>query len=92
MTGRVVHCRKEPYDVFIGRPGEWGNPFKIGMDGTREEVVSKYEDWMRDRLIADTRGLRNRIAALHGKVLGCYCAPLSCHGDVLMKLAAECAA
>lgn len=23
----VVHCKKAPYDVYIGRPGPWGNPF-----------------------------------------------------------------
>ena len=36
---RVVNCKKEPYDVYIGRPSKWGNPFKIGRDGSRQEVI-----------------------------------------------------
>ena len=43
----VVHCKREPYDVYIGRPGPWGNPFEIGTDGTREEVIAKYEEWIK---------------------------------------------
>lgn len=43
---RVVHCKKEPYDVYIGRPSKWGNPFVIGKDGTREEVIAKYAEWI----------------------------------------------
>ena len=42
MRTRVVHCRRERYDVYVGRPSPWGNPFVIGRDGTREEVVAKY--------------------------------------------------
>ena len=37
----VVHCKKEPYDIYVGRPSKWGNPFRIGKDGTREEVIKK---------------------------------------------------
>jgi hypothetical protein len=50
LTTYVVNLRKEPYDVYIGRPGKgknkeegkWGSPFEIGRDGTREEVIAKY--------------------------------------------------
>ncbi|MDQ5843653.1 MAG: DUF4326 domain-containing protein [Thermoproteota archaeon] len=38
---RVVHCKVEPFDVYIGRPSKWGNPFKIGKDGSREEVIQR---------------------------------------------------
>lgn len=47
---KIVHCKKEPYDIYIGRPGKWGNPFTIGKDGTREEVIVKYEEWIRNNL------------------------------------------
>jgi len=82
---RVVHCKKEPYDVYIGRPGPWGNPFVIGPDGTREEVVEKYRTWLftKPELIAKAK------AELAGKVLGCWCSPQACHGDVLMEIAQE---
>ncbi|HYD48798.1 MAG TPA: DUF4326 domain-containing protein [Terriglobales bacterium] len=79
---RVVHCRKEPSDIFIGRPSQWANPYHIGPDGTREQVVAKYREW----LIRQPRLLRE-IRSLRGRTLGCACAPLPCHGDVLAELA-----
>lgn len=79
---RVVHCRKDKHDIYIGRPSKWGNPFSIGKDGTRSEVIRKYEDWIlsNDELMKD-------IHELEGKVLGCWCRPRACHGDVLANLA-----
>ena len=78
----VVHCKKEPYDVYIGRPSKWGNPFVIGKHGSRQEVIGKYREWLmaQPELLAE-------VAALECKVLGCYCAPAACHGDVLSELA-----
>lgn len=81
----VAHCKRDKYDVYIGRPSKWGNPFIVGIDGTREEVISKYRVW----LCAQP----HLLAALHelkGKVLACWCAPLACHGDVLAELADKC--
>lgn len=77
----VVHCKKSNFDVYIGRPSKWGNPFVIGRDGSREEVIKKYEDWVLKNvdLIASINELKN-------KVLGCWCKPNSCHGDVLAKI------
>lgn len=46
MTTRVVHCKREPYDVYIGRGSKWGNPFKIGPDGSRADVIAKYCDYI----------------------------------------------
>lgn len=78
----VVHCKKEKHDVYIGRGSIWGNPFVIGQDGTREEVIKQYMDYLltRPELIL-------KIKDLKGKVLGCWCSPLACHGDVLAHLA-----
>ena len=79
---KVVHCKKDRYDVYIGRPSKWGNPFVIGQDGDRQEVVAKYEEWIKTQ--------PHLLACLHelkGKTLGCYCSPLACHGDVLARLA-----
>ena len=79
---RVVHVRREPADVFVGRPSQWANPYHIGVDGNREQVVFKYREWVirQPRLLRDIRSLR-------GKTLGCSCAPLPCHGDALAALA-----
>ena len=78
---KVVHCKKEPYDVYIGRPSKWGNPFVIGRDGSREEVVSKYEAY-----IMNNPELIDDLPELVGKVLGCWCHPLQCHGDILVRM------
>lgn len=88
----VVHCKKEPYDVYVGRgrdprtgePGRWGNPFRIGRDGSREEVISRYATWLAVEVDAERIGLAE-LAALDGKVLGCWCAPRACHGEVLER-------
>lgn len=70
------------YDVYVGRGGEWGNPFKIGQHGTRSEVIAQYSAW----LLTQPQ-LLCQLPALTSKVLGCYCAPAACHGDVLADLA-----
>jgi len=82
MMANVVHCKRQPYDVYIGRPSRWGNPFEIGKDGTREEVIEKYRAW-----IVEQPELMAALPELRGKVLGCWCAPKSCHGDILVELA-----
>lgn len=71
--------------VYIGRPSKWGNPFVLGRDGTRQEVVSKFESWVRTQ----PELMKAIKEELKGKNLICYCAPNTCHGDVLIKIANE---
>jgi hypothetical protein len=88
----VVHCKKEPYDVYIGRGSKWGNPFshkhsqlaEVIVD-TREEAIECYKNWLSTRpdLVEAAK------KELKGKVLGCFCDPLDCHGHVLAKIANE---
>lgn len=82
LKTKVVHCKREKYDVYIGRPSPWGNPFTIGKDGTREEVIQKYKEWIQTQPL-----LMQEVLSLKGKVLGCWCSPRPCHGDVLIDLA-----
>jgi hypothetical protein len=77
----VVHCRRELFDVCIGRPSKWGNPFVIGRDGSRTEVIRKYRAW-----VITQPQLMAALPELKDKILGCYCRPLACHGDVLVEL------
>jgi len=70
-----------PNAVYIGRPSIWGNPFAIGRDGTRAEVIAKYESWL-----AQQPCLMAQLDRLRGRHLICWCAPLPCHGDVLLRL------
>jgi hypothetical protein len=86
---KVVHFRKKPYDVYIGRPSKWGNPFSHIPAGTkaqfvvatRDEAIKEYEKW-----IMTQPQLLAALPELEGKVLGCWCKPKACHGDVLVKL------
>jgi hypothetical protein len=81
----VVHYKREPYDVLVMRPGPWGNPYRIGVHGTREEVLQKYQRYL-DAHPYIKRAIKEQ---LRGKVLGCCCAPLPCHADILARLANE---
>lgn len=78
----VAHCKQSNFDVYIGRPSKWGNPFAVGRDGSREQVIARYKEWLlkQPHLLA-------ALGELTGKTLGCWCSPRPCHGDVLARLA-----
>lgn len=78
----VVNLRYDFCDVEICRPGQWGNPFIVGRDGTHEECREKYRQWLptQPHLIA-------QLDFLKDKRLGCWCKPKPCHGDILAELA-----
>ena len=88
----VANIRDTRDGIYIGRAAPrlglkrsiWANPFKIGPDGSRAEVIAKYEAYLRAR-----PELLALIPELKGKTLLCYCAPEPCHGDVLARLADE---
>jgi hypothetical protein len=91
-SNRVVNLRNLPHSnteiVYIGRPSIFGNPYRIGYDGTRVEVIQKYELYVVDRIKHDP-WFRDAVKGLHGKLLSCWCRSLPCHGDVLVKIAEE---
>ena len=91
LPTKVVNIRNtDRFDVYIGRPNrkygqsgsKYRNPFHIGKDGTRVQVIHLFENWLRDGICMGHYTLEF-LAALFGKVLACFCAPLPCHGDVL---------
>lgn len=61
---------------YIGRGSPYGNPFVIGKDGTREEVIERF-----DKEILPTLD----VEALRGHDLVCFCKPKACHGDAIMR-------
>ncbi|MCK9532509.1 MAG: DUF4326 domain-containing protein [Gammaproteobacteria bacterium] len=76
------HLDQIPEDaIYIGRGSKWGNPFKIGVDGSRSQVIFLYEEWLKtqDELI-------DSIDELKDKSLVCFCKPKPCHGDILIKV------
>lgn len=98
-TLRVVNKRRHtstPNDLYIGRPSVLGNPFHIGKDGDRDEVIRKYRIWLNHHrtvhsglgaeVQAALRTIRATIERGRDVNLVCYCAPCACHGDVIKEL------
>jgi hypothetical protein len=81
---KIVNKYKESYDIYIGRGSVWGNPYKIGIDGDRQEVIKKYRRHLWSNLSAGKISVEE-ILSLSGKRLGCYCKPKYCHGDVIIS-------
>ena len=90
--GKVVHCMTSEYEIYIGRPGEFGNPYSHKDDSlgtikvaSQQEAVDKFREY----LLGDEELLK-KIKPLKDKILGCWCrtsgnpnAP--CHGDVILE-------
>lgn len=73
------HRRTAPFNaVEIGRGTPWGNPYRIGIDGTRDEVIELYRVHVLPKL---------DVTSLRGKHLVCFCKPAACHGDLLLAAA-----
>ena len=72
--------------VLIDRRTKWGNPFRIGRDGSREEAIARYRADLWRRIQAGEVTLEE-LAELDGCWLACWCEPLPCHGDVIARAA-----
>lgn len=87
----VVHNQVDDFDVYIGREvpefglsgSKWGNPFVMAddSDAERQRAIASYREWIVTQL-----ELMGSLEELRGRRLGCWCAPLGCHGDVLVEL------
>jgi len=82
----VVNLRDKPARPYcrIDRVTIYGNPFVIGPDGDREQVLRSYAVYFEDRIQRDAR-FRAAVLALKGKRLACWCAPEMCHGDIIVE-------
>ena len=74
-----------PDAVYIGRGSPYGNPWKVGVHGTRDEVCDAYEQ----ALLSNPELVARVKSELKGKDLVCFCAPKRCHGDTLLRIANE---
>lgn len=79
-TTVVNRKRTQVYDVYIGRPSIYGNPFRLGVDGDRQAVMAKFHAWFFAPEQAELRTIVRQT--LTGKVIACWCAPQACHGHV----------
>ena len=82
LNKRTVTKEELQNSVYCGRPSIWGNPFTIGKNGNREEVIIKYMNWLETQ-----PHLLSQLHLLQGKNLICWCAPYACHCDILLELA-----
>lgn len=80
----IVNVKNSRCDIYCGRPSIFSNPYKIGRDGTRNEVIEKYKNFFEKKIRGDET-FREKILSLKGKKLGCYCYPLRCHLEVIVK-------
>jgi Domain of unknown function (DUF4326) len=70
--------------IYVGRPTKWGNPYRIGVDGNREQVLKK----SREFLMANPGFVEDARNELQGKNLACWCKPgEDCHADILLEMA-----
>lgn len=83
-------------DEYIGREckmGGWNlpqskyaNPFTVKKYGSARVAVEKYKEHL-EKMIQRDPELRDQIKRdLGGKILGCWCKPGPCHGDVLADI------
>lgn len=76
--------RGDEFDIYIGRKGPWGNPYVIGRDGERADVIEKYRDFFYKKILTDP-AKKKALHKLKGMRLGCHCKPAACHGDVIAE-------
>lgn len=84
---KVVNIYRDKYDVYIGRAGKgqdgyFGNPFKLSPTATRGSTLNRYRSYFVERLKKDPE-FKRRVHKLKGRVLGCFCKPEDCHGDII---------
>lgn len=96
---RVVNIRKASYTVYIGRAGHgqdgfFGNPIRLNATcpvcerrhETRGSTLGCYEQYLRTKLASSASFARRFASLSDDDVLGCFCKPDACHGDVMVKV------
>ena len=87
MTTTVVNIsRGADFNVFIGRGRNdiLGNPFKIGVHGDRKQVIYLFRAYFYLKMATD-QTFKAKVLSLKDKILGCYCKPFPCHGDIYVE-------
>ncbi|WP_241362669.1 DUF4326 domain-containing protein [Escherichia coli] len=77
---------------YIGRGSPLGNPYVIGKDGSREQVIAKYRVWLNEQIMRknpvvldELNRLGNKAIDEKGLALQCFCYPKPCHGEVIKE-------
>jgi hypothetical protein len=61
---------------------KWANPYSVKKYSSNK-CLTRYENYIKNS------DLINDLDELNGKILGCWCKPHKCHGDILIKLLNE---
>jgi len=91
VNKRWVQTSGVAREVYIGRPGILGNPFKLGPFEKRGATLARYESYLRGEcrseglVYNEIIELAREVAEGYNLNLVCYCAPLPCHGDLLAR-------
>lgn len=93
MPTTVVNLTNDQYDVYIGREGHgrdgyFGNPYRMSSEADRALSLDKYRVYFYNRLKTDPE-FHSRVMQLQGKILGCFCKPKDCHGDIIVEFLAN---
>lgn len=96
---KVVNLKKSSYTVYIGRAGHghdgyWGNPVKLNsmcpicyeVHETRGSTLTCYEKYLRNKLEKNSTFRRRFLTLQTDDILGCFCRPDACHGDIIIKV------
>lgn len=89
MKTKIVNIFKDPYDIYIGRPGKgkdgyFGNPIRLRVGQPSGYTLERYKVYFENRIKNDEE-FKQKILELKGKVLGCFCKPNKCHGDIIKE-------
>lgn len=87
MKTNIVHCKRDEYDVYIGRPSKFGNPFSVQTYG-REKCLELFREYFLNRVKQDDT-FKEAVLSLKDKTLGCFCKQpnreVACHGDIIKE-------
>lgn len=84
MKTLIVNRMREPHEVYIGRGTIWGNPYSVEEFG-RVKCIQLYREYIQHAIDTQPENILPELQKLKGKVLGCWCKPKMCHGDVLIE-------
>jgi len=85
MATTVINVRTKSRTgvTMIDRSTVFGNPFPINFRCSREQSITKYKVWFYEMINHDQ--FREAVELLKNRVLGCWCKPLACHGDIIVE-------
>lgn len=80
-----IKTNEDKKERYPKKSSVFSNPFKIGRDGDRNDVLDKYREYIVEKLDKES-SLKDELLRLKGKNLGCWCAPEPCHANILLEL------